>query len=110
MLVGVHSFGEFTDGADDSDYGDITGHTRVSRFSDWVDMVIDSDGRARRLRFISPSADAALASSFEGSPRMLQLGADVEPPSQIIPEPGGLAVLLVASSLLLRRRPRTMST
>jgi hypothetical protein len=104
MLVGVHSFGEFTDGEDDSDYGDITGHTRVSRFSDWVDMVIDSDGRARRLRFISPSADAAMASSLEGSPRVLEIGAVAGIPSQVIPEPGAAAALVLAAPLLLRRR------
>jgi hypothetical protein len=106
MLVGVHSFGEFTDGEDDSDYGDITGHTRVSRFSDWVDMVIDSDGRARHLRFISPSAaDVAVASVSGASPRVLDLGAGADTPSQVIPEPGAAAAAaLLAAPLLLRRR------
>jgi hypothetical protein len=67
-------------------------------------MVIDSDGRARRLRFISPSADAALASSLDGSPRVLNVGEGVNFPSQIIPEPGSAAALLLAAPILLRRR------
>jgi len=43
-LAGVHSFGLGYDGRTDSDYGDWSGHTRVSPFTDWIDAVIHADG------------------------------------------------------------------
>jgi MYXO-CTERM domain-containing protein len=58
----------------------------------------------RHLRFISRSADAAIASSLTGSPRVLELGTGAGVPSQVIPEPGAAAALLLAAPLLLRRR------
>jgi hypothetical protein len=39
-LAGVHSFGTARDGVIDFDYGDISGHTRVSQFNSWVDSII----------------------------------------------------------------------
>lgn len=40
LLAGVHSFGTARDGLIDSDYGDISGHTRVSQFNSWIDSII----------------------------------------------------------------------
>jgi hypothetical protein len=40
QLVGVHSFGAARDGLIDSDYGDISGHTRVSSFNSWIDSIL----------------------------------------------------------------------
>jgi hypothetical protein len=39
-LVGVHSFGSSRDGLVDSDYGDLSGHTRVSAFNSWIDSIM----------------------------------------------------------------------
>jgi hypothetical protein len=40
LLAGVHSFGAAFDGLVDSDYGDISGHTRVSVFNSWIDSIM----------------------------------------------------------------------
>jgi hypothetical protein len=41
MLAGVHSFGwGRLDGNPNSDYGDVSGHTRVSSFTSWIDGII----------------------------------------------------------------------
>ncbi|MEE8452394.1 MAG: trypsin-like serine protease, partial [Thermoguttaceae bacterium] len=40
LLIGIHSFGAAYDGVVDSDYGDISGHTRVSSFNKWIDKVL----------------------------------------------------------------------
>lgn len=43
LLAGVHSFVLGADGTPDSDYGDVSGHTRVSVFNDWIDATIASN-------------------------------------------------------------------
>ncbi len=40
LLAGVHSFGSARDGLVDSDYGDMSGHTRISAFNSWIDSII----------------------------------------------------------------------
>lgn len=40
MLAGVHSFGSARDGLVDSDYGDMSGDTRVSAFNSWIDSIM----------------------------------------------------------------------
>lgn len=40
LLIGIHSFGAAYDGTIDSDYGDISGHTRVSVFNKWIDQIL----------------------------------------------------------------------
>jgi hypothetical protein len=40
VLAGVHSFGSARDGLVDSDYGDMSGHTRVSAFNSWIDSIL----------------------------------------------------------------------
>jgi Trypsin len=44
QLTGVHSFGMARDGVINFDYGDISGHTRVSLFNSWIDTMIGSGG------------------------------------------------------------------
>jgi hypothetical protein len=39
-LAGIHSFGGAVDGIIDFDYGDFSGHTRVSMFNTWIDGII----------------------------------------------------------------------
>lgn len=41
-VAGIHSFVLGTDYVADSDYGDISGHTRVSAFNDWIDSTIST--------------------------------------------------------------------
>lgn len=80
VVAGIHSYGEFRDERDDSDYGDVTGHTRVSPLRGWVDRTIRRDAAGRAVPgFFSPTAgDAALmelraASSGDPSPNGGQL-------------------------------------
>ena len=40
LLAGVHSFGASFDDLTDSDYGDVSGHTRVSAFTRWIGSVL----------------------------------------------------------------------
>jgi hypothetical protein len=40
LLAGVHSYGSAIDGLVDSDYGDRSGHIRVSAFNSWIDSII----------------------------------------------------------------------
>jgi len=45
VLAGIHSFGwGRLDGNPNSDYDDVSGHTRVSAFNDWIDSVIAGGG------------------------------------------------------------------
>jgi secreted trypsin-like serine protease len=45
VLVGIHSFGwGRLDGNPNSDYDDVSGHTRVSAFNDWIDSIISGGG------------------------------------------------------------------
>lgn len=44
LLAGVHSFGSAVDGLVDSDYGDRSGHTRVSVFNSWIDSILGIGG------------------------------------------------------------------
>jgi hypothetical protein len=44
ILAGVNSFVAAFDGDTDSDYGDVSGHIRVSMFNNWIDSVISGGG------------------------------------------------------------------
>lgn len=45
VLAGIHSFGDpVLDGILDSDYGDVSGHIRVSAFNGWINDVIPEPG------------------------------------------------------------------
>ena len=102
LLAGVHSFAEVPDAIDDSDYGDITGHVRVSAHAKWIRKTIRQEEKAeaaalkRELRLargngrsLAPE-DAVLSSSGFAS---------------VVPEPASLALVAFAS-LALRRPPR----
>ena len=82
-LAGVNSFAGAYDGKVDSDYGDLSGHTRVSAFNSWIDSVLGLGGS--RAVVTTQSSDAAS-----------------------VPEPAALVLLLVGSLILLlvRIRPR----
>jgi hypothetical protein len=101
VLIGVHSFAEIPDGKDDSDYGDVTGHVRVSSFAKWVNKLIRRDALATaqlQRRLGAPDGG--------GLGRLLTPEQSAAFPAAAVPEPGALGVLAIASALLLRRRPR----
>jgi hypothetical protein len=95
-LIGVHSFGEMPDGIDDSDYGDVTGHVRVSRSINWIRSVLRKQGdTAAAARLMSDSVGKS------GAGRSLEIAAASAP----LPEPASIAVLASTVALALLRRP-----
>jgi len=99
VLAGVHSFvwGRL-DGAPDSDYGDVSGHTRVSAFGDWIDSVLspgggDDDG-GKPPWAGGPGGKPKKSSAFDDS---------------IVPEPATLALLLSGGLMLMWRRRASRS-
>lgn len=98
VLAGVHSFGAAFDGLIDSDYGDISGHTRVSKFTGWIEDVM-SGGTGKPGKGGGGKPDK---SDKPGKPR---LGTSfTETPNHVVPEPAPLALLLLGGASLLRRR------
>jgi len=93
MLAGVHSFGSATDGLVNSDYGDVSGHIRVSAFNDWIDSIIYGDpfGDGSTLEFADGLFANGVMSSITPSP---------------VPEPAtlGIAALMAIFGLALGRR------
>lgn len=90
-LAGVHSFGTTYDGNINSDYGDLSGDTRVSQFVKWIQSVIEGDGSPGN-NGKGPKDKRLLDSEFEGA---------------IVPEPGVMTLLALGGLTLLRRRRRT---
>jgi len=83
FLAGVNSFVGAYDGKPDSDYGDISGHTRVSAFGDWIKGVI---ARATRPATASGASTASSTrATFSPVP---------EPATFTLLAIGGLAALL----------------
>jgi hypothetical protein len=106
QVAGVHSFGEIFDERDDSDYGDMTGHTRVRSFAKWIDKVVVSERYRRNLRFISPT-QAAQELGFDdlgSDPSARSIGAS--PGTTGVPEPTSVAIMAAAGVGLLARRRR----
>jgi hypothetical protein len=106
QLAGVHSFGDFFDGKDDSDYGDVTGHVRVAKFNSWIDKTlkrgsIDPD----RIRGFVRSLEV---DSADVSTSLLPPVADPAARVLAVPEPGlaGTFVVLFSGWLTVRRGRR----
>jgi hypothetical protein len=99
VLIGVHSFAEIPDGKDDSDYGDVTGHVRVSSFAKWVNKMIRRDAQTASARLSRQSRQSAELGRLLGPDDSAAFAA-------VVPEPAALALLSVGSALLLRRRRR----
>lgn len=98
FLMGINSFGLGYDGAADSDYGDASGHTRVSSFIGWINDIIgggsSSDGGGK---------DKDKGGRGGGKPNLVAMTVE-------IPEPGTLALFslgLVGIGFARRRRGRT---
>jgi hypothetical protein len=89
QVAGIHSYGEAPVGLDDSGYGDVTGHTRVSSYAKWIDKQIRRD----RPTFLALPGAGDMGRSLS----MDEIGG--------VPEPTGIAVLaLGAAATMLRRR------
>jgi len=97
LLAGVHSFGAAYDGTLNSDYGDLSGHIRVSRFNDWIDATI---GLGASSLTAWNDAAAAIAEPYQR----------VAGNSRGVPEPSTLALamlsLLTALAFSRRRLPQ----
>lgn len=122
-LAGVHSFGDFFDGRDDSDYGDVAGHVRVAAFNGWIDKTLrkgrlDSDRIRGYVRALQVTVAATTADPFalvaNPSSRMLALAppellASEQPAfvgPTVVPEPAGLGLFLAAGWFAMRRGRR----
>lgn len=94
-LIGVHSFGwGRLDGNPDSDYGDVSGETRVSVFNSWID-----------------NAMSGITGGKKGGPKGAALGLNAAEYEYgffdnltAVPEPGTLILLALAGSALRRKR------
>lgn len=104
VVAGIHSFGEILDERDDSSYGDMTGHTRVSAFAKWIDKVTTSERYQRKLHFITPTEpNLTTGEFFPTSARAIGPVMAVA----TVPEPGtrsAAAIMLLGMCLLRRRR------
>jgi hypothetical protein len=94
FVAGIHSFGEFTDLRDDSDYGDVTGHTRVSSFRSWITKNMKRGDLGREIPDVVTATGAT----------------PMELHAVTVPEPTTTALLVLpAAALLVRRRPERRS-
>lgn len=95
VLAGIHSFGEFRDERDDSDYGDITGHTRISSFRGWITKTMKRGDLGREIpEFINAGSGAT-------APMELDL-SDIT----VIPEPSCASLVAISVAWACGRRCR----
>jgi hypothetical protein len=99
-LAGVHSFGASYDGNTNSDYGDVSGHTRLSIYNSWIDSIMANGipakkggGKGRGSLLVATDATASFDALQE----------------EAVPEPGTLALAVTALAAvsavhLFRRR------
>jgi len=85
FLAGVNSFAAAWDGKVDSDYGDVSGHTRVSAFNSWIDSVIGGSLATVGRNGLTTSGAA-------------------RPLFETVPEPSTVVLLLMAAAALLAAR------
>lgn len=102
LIAGIHSYGEAPVGLDDSGYGDVTGHTRVSSYAKWIDKQIKRD-RPTFLALPGNGQDPIDRSLSMADLGIGGTGADLS--AGALPEPTAAAALLLgAAGLSLRRR------
>lgn len=101
MLAGVHSFAEVPDQIDDSDYGDVTGHVRVSSHAKWIRNML----RRERKAEIAAIRRALRGAAREVPPELQGPSAGVPAAATVVPEPA-TAVLISLAAVAMLRRPR----
>lgn len=112
QLAGVNSFAEIPDGIDDSDYGDVTGHVRVSTSAKWIRNILKREARSeaaafrRGARLLAKGGPGRLGRilSPELMPRAPEPGVLYDSP--VVPEPSSLGLVLIAGVSLILRRSR----
>lgn len=103
MLAGVNSFAASFDGETNSDYGDVSGHTRVSEFNKWIDNTIAADGGGK-----GKGQGKDKGKKGGGKPSMSESDQGATP--LIIPEPTTLILLAGGlPSLMLKRKRRRLA-
>jgi len=100
LLAGVHSFGASFDEEMDFDYGDISGHTRVSVFNKWIDKAIaGGGGRGNK---------GGNGKGRGGRPSLYLVDQPLDM-AGVVPEPATMLLLVVGGlAVLLRRRKRSL--
>ena len=105
FLAGIHSFGwGILDGNPDSDYGDASGHTRVSAFTGWIDSILNpSSGGGGGDKKNKPGTGRGKNSTLV---TRAGFGENVSDQLRVIPEPTtlGLYSLSLAGLAYSRRR------
>jgi secreted trypsin-like serine protease len=90
VLVGIHSFGwGLIDGDPDSDYGDASGHTRVSPFTSWIDEIMAGGSSDAGGGGNGSGRDKPGKGKKNGSLDIAAFTVDT------VPEPGAVALLMV---------------
>ena len=116
LLAGVHSFAEVIDGIDDSDYGDVTAHVRVSAHAKWIRATLRREQKAeataqKRALLAAGGFPRILSPELSGASANIGTSAALydSPSAGVVPEPASAAVLAFGAALLLRRRRRPVT-
>ena len=96
LLAGINSFGASFDGDTDSDYGDVSGHTRVSEFNKWIDDILGGGG--------GKGGGKGGGGNGKGGGKPSLFDSDLGIGSIPTPEPTTLILLAGGLPLLLKRR------
>ena len=111
-IAGITSWGS----SDYSTYGDLARYTRVSSFANWVDSILRRPGRAARRAYVGgpnrriSDLPSFRATAFEWGPLATYSHANstlaLDGPRAAVPEPTGLAVVMIGALLVTPRRAR----
>jgi hypothetical protein len=108
LLAGVNSFGASFDGDTDSDYGDVSGHTRVSQFNDWIDDILagGGGGKGGGNGGGGNGGGGNGGGRGGGKPTLFDTDMDMTVDAMFVPEPTTLTLLTIGLAGVLKRRRR----